>query len=592
MVDYLSSQLGTDIDTAVALVLASNLSATHKILRGATIVIAASNTNAAGKAQAHYVCDGTDDDVTIQTAITAAVSGDEILFLEGNYVINTRVTATSKNLVIRGAGTVTFTYGLTVSEMEGFLFTGVQVLSTTLTADAAEFADHVALASVEGLAAGDLITIGDGTTWTDVYEYPILTADTYKVRLIDGSDVYLDDWLVRAYPAIGSTAFATRGPVVSLDNLTFLGQGEDVDYRGVSFKYCAGASVTNCKFLKHGHTSISFSRCYDGTVENNTIEQSKKDGNGYGVEIVNACAKIKIINNQMHRCRHCVSGGWTPAGSSINGIMRDVVIVGNTLSGWIPVDAHACALNYLVCGNVIRAELGVFNDGTQFSIFANNQCFIAPSTGGGAIVSERDNIILPRTRLIRGNTTNNGAIYSNAKVSDIKTLDISGNTSLLGNADMNTINMEPGASALKTVIIKDNIIQASAHYGMYLNLVALTAGVTLEVCGNSLEDTDDDGIKVVCNTGFSNDVKIDNNHILDPNTCAGTTAGITLTGVLYASICNNIIHDRIGNGGTAIRTLTGCNYNIVKNNIAWGMTPTTKISLTGANNTDADNVTW
>jgi peptidoglycan/xylan/chitin deacetylase (PgdA/CDA1 family) len=58
----------------------------HEMATGrcATLVVAASDSSALSKQQSDYVCDGTDDQVTIQAAIDAS-SGD-IYFSEGNYV--------------------------------------------------------------------------------------------------------------------------------------------------------------------------------------------------------------------------------------------------------------------------------------------------------------------------------------------------------------------------------------------------------------------------------------------------------------------------------------------------------------------------
>ena len=75
----------TAINTTTNIVANSNLSATHKITRSATIVVAASDSSAKSKAQADYVCDGTNDEVEIQAAITAGAGG-KITLLEGNYI--------------------------------------------------------------------------------------------------------------------------------------------------------------------------------------------------------------------------------------------------------------------------------------------------------------------------------------------------------------------------------------------------------------------------------------------------------------------------------------------------------------------------
>ena len=73
--------------------------------RTATFTVAASDSSAADKAQADYLCDGTDDQVEIQVAIDAtdAVGGGLVYLCEGTF--NIHDTITIKNLVsIAGSG--------------------------------------------------------------------------------------------------------------------------------------------------------------------------------------------------------------------------------------------------------------------------------------------------------------------------------------------------------------------------------------------------------------------------------------------------------------------------------------------------------
>lgn len=88
MGNYVSSFAnGAAVDAELTKVANSNLSATHKITRSATIVIAASDSSEKSKAQADYVCSGIDDQVTINAAISALPSsGGKIVLLEGTFI--------------------------------------------------------------------------------------------------------------------------------------------------------------------------------------------------------------------------------------------------------------------------------------------------------------------------------------------------------------------------------------------------------------------------------------------------------------------------------------------------------------------------
>jgi hypothetical protein len=82
LLQKLSSEFGlvkTELDALAA--------AVDTITRSATIVVAASDSSEKSKAQADYVCDGTNDEVEIQAAITALpVVGGKVYLCEGNYL--------------------------------------------------------------------------------------------------------------------------------------------------------------------------------------------------------------------------------------------------------------------------------------------------------------------------------------------------------------------------------------------------------------------------------------------------------------------------------------------------------------------------
>lgn len=101
---YEGELTGSEVDALLSTVSSSNLSATHKITRSATLVIAASDSSAKSKAQADYVCDGTDDNVEIQAAIDALpTGGGTVLLLEGVFRVATDIAMRS-NVTLEGTG--------------------------------------------------------------------------------------------------------------------------------------------------------------------------------------------------------------------------------------------------------------------------------------------------------------------------------------------------------------------------------------------------------------------------------------------------------------------------------------------------------
>lgn len=72
--------------------------------KSSTLIVAASNSSAAGKASADYVCAGTNDHTTINSAITAlGVNGGKVVLLEGLFAIAASILLTN-NVTIEGQG--------------------------------------------------------------------------------------------------------------------------------------------------------------------------------------------------------------------------------------------------------------------------------------------------------------------------------------------------------------------------------------------------------------------------------------------------------------------------------------------------------
>ena len=80
-------------------------SGTH--VKPARIVIGTSTAGWTAK-DCHYLCDGIDDQVEINSAIQSMVSGGELLILDGIYDISAKISVSAKSgLTIRGSGYAT-----------------------------------------------------------------------------------------------------------------------------------------------------------------------------------------------------------------------------------------------------------------------------------------------------------------------------------------------------------------------------------------------------------------------------------------------------------------------------------------------------
>ncbi len=92
-----------DVITAAEMIKHSQMHGDLGTGRSATYTIAASDGPAHVKAQADYVCDGVDDQVTIQAAIDALPGGGIISFMGGDFSISAPIEY-AENTIFQGAG--------------------------------------------------------------------------------------------------------------------------------------------------------------------------------------------------------------------------------------------------------------------------------------------------------------------------------------------------------------------------------------------------------------------------------------------------------------------------------------------------------
>ncbi len=151
---------------------------------GATIVVAASNSSAKGKAQADYVATGTNDDVTIESAIAALpATGGSVVLLDGTYNIGNAagdgIDITKSNVSIIGSGKAT------ILKRQGDTATNDGVIAAT---------------SVSRIAIADLAIDGTKATYTGtqnrgIYFSSAVTNSQIRNTYIhdnDGTGIYVD----------------------------------------------------------------------------------------------------------------------------------------------------------------------------------------------------------------------------------------------------------------------------------------------------------------------------------------------------------------------------------------------------------------
>lgn len=108
------------------------------------LFVAASNASDASKAVASYVCDGTDDQVEIQSAIDSLPDfGGKVILSEGTFTVTTPITIATDGVILTGSGigdidnvdSATDTSAIGTAIVPTAAFSGAQVIRVQKTSD-------------------------------------------------------------------------------------------------------------------------------------------------------------------------------------------------------------------------------------------------------------------------------------------------------------------------------------------------------------------------------------------------------------------------------------------------------------------------
>jgi hypothetical protein len=207
MVNYNSSFAnGAAVDALLTTVNGSNLSATHKITRSATLVVAASDSSAKSKAQADYVCDGTTDATTIQTALTAVSSagGGRVILLEGQFNLSKEIIL-GNNTTIEGQGNGTVLY---VSN----------VISSVLTADANTGQANITVTDGTKFYVGQWVAVAANNSTA---HYSTKCAETGQIQAINGNVITMGANLANSYTTSQTATLYSCHSAILINGLTY-----------------------------------------------------------------------------------------------------------------------------------------------------------------------------------------------------------------------------------------------------------------------------------------------------------------------------------------------------------------------------------
>ncbi|AKB71732.1 hypothetical protein MSMAC_1842 [Methanosarcina mazei C16] len=459
----------------------------------------------------YLTSDYTDDAACIQAALDNSKSGDTITIREGDYYITKRIYQKGKNLNIVGEGKVTLHLQTPEGLKNGLYFTGSTIKTTTLAANAQKGSSTIVLSDASQVRPNDLIKIWKDVQWCPL-DYPDQkTGEMYYVESVSGNVVTLNQPLLRDYKLSDSPQAEINRPIeMHIKNIGIQDNGATAKHMALTLEYCKDGSITDSWIKDSGLAAISMYSCFNMDVNNNEIYNSILSGSGYGVGAWSGSAFINIHNNYIENCRHCITGNTNERCTLIRDItISDNEIVGASITGSNPIDAHAITLNYVVTRNKIKVQSGfyAFLDGSFQSEFSENEVY-----GGNGAVVRRGNVY-GGTHIIKDNYVEGSSSYTyrayGGGTGD--TLIIENNSQKGGRYGVYFSSEQP--ESFKNIIIKGNRFSNLIYNGAYHKF--LINGVNLDISDNTFENIGREGVYIDGNSFTNGPVKIQNNVLIN-----------------------------------------------------------------------------
>lgn len=313
----------------------------------------------------------TNDAVALQAAITAAGTG--VLDLEGKTYRCDSALSVQSGLTLRN-GTLDFS-ACNADDCilaEGSL--GGQVL---LSGDEAAGQTTLSVASISGLAAGDLLLLQEGAGAS--------YGELIRVSSASGATVDVAAPIFGSYTTGGGAGYkkVTSVDDVLFSDLTLIGNTASSGAgRLLSVKFADGVRVENCsaRSTKSGAAAISIKCSRNAVVSRTTIE-----GAGIGIAVTDASYGARISDCALERCTTGVDIGTNvdSRGNTIDTVVSGIQAAGGTTAVYVEKYAKLT----LVDDSTLRAlSYGVRITGTETTV---RGCFIAAgttSTTGGVYV--------------------------------------------------------------------------------------------------------------------------------------------------------------------------------------------------------------
>jgi len=388
----------------------------------ATVTVAASNS--LNKAAANYVCDGVDDDVEINAALTvAALTNGRVVLSEGTFNISNPVILPASNLILEGCGYPTYIDGAGLADNEH-----------CIQLDALQYC------VVRRLRLST--PAGGGTTRHCIYVNDMVGMITIEEVIIDSSDT--DGIRVEG---TGAVAMYIKNCIIANCD----GKGIYFNMDPAAGNYDVGVSgnyIYSCgDHLVHFGTCVGYSYC---SINNNLINTSVGAG-VYLEEFYDSVVSGNVILS-------------TDNGIVVTGISIRNVIANNVLTSLTGIGMQIAADLNLVIGNNINYtdEHGIYVTGEDCQIVGNMLISQSTAVGGlfHGIFIGADRCVVSDNYIIGDGTTTEDGIRIDDGFGDCK---IDGNRIF----DMMGSGIALVANNLENLII-NNSIYFCDDYGIEL----------------------------------------------------------------------------------------------------------------------------
>jgi len=510
--------------------------------RGATFIVAASDSSANSKAQVDYVCDGTDDQVEIQAAIDALPAiGGRVLLLEGTFTMAAGLSWSTDNVVLEGQGEATvLDFTAIASGFSGIEILGSLGASEFVTADISN-ADNFDVTVADGstFAEGDFVKIYSDDLWVDgvakigelaVIDTIVGDVLTMKSQIIGSWQLDTTSYQVVSNAVVQIVNMVKKPRVI---NLRMEADSNDNNNTGIQLQYCYSTTIKGVEIVDFKQQGINAADCLLGSVTDGHVEGSNQGSLGYGIVIVDASRNWTIHNMGFERNRHATDCG----GSTIPGIPRFITVS----------QCHSLSSTIHAFSTHVRGD---------FVTFLGNHVSGASSTGGIQISCPHS--------IVTDNKVEGGD--ANASQIDVQSTILSAiiQSNQLSGYCYSNIDVT-GADG--KVVIANNFIRSGRVANIYIKD---STGVNIQ---NNIFGIDS---KLQLWVVDSSNISIDGNHF-EGIVSAGNLPGIRIestdTAMSNITITNNQIKDqgRSNHGGIEVLEAEGLDIDdvIIEGNRVW-----------------------